>query len=112
MKIENIRKEYLSGTLSEGQLTKNPMDLFKTWFTEAINSGTDDANAMVLSTIGLDGFPDSRVVLLKSLESNSFFFFTNFKSQKGKSIENNNKVSLTFFWPEFQRQVRIKGLTE
>ena len=64
---------------------------------------------MVLSTINEMGFPSSRVVLLKDIKSESFSFFTNYHSQKGLDIEANDKVSLLFFWPELQRQVRIEG---
>ncbi len=72
----------------------------------------DEANAMTISTIGLDGFPKSRVVLLKKYTAEGFIFFTNYDSEKGKSIIANPKVCLSFFWPNAERQVIIKGTAE
>ncbi|MCH1548132.1 MAG: pyridoxamine 5'-phosphate oxidase, partial [Flavobacteriaceae bacterium] len=69
-------------------------------------------NAMTLSTINKQGFPKSRVVLLKEFDEKGFIFYSNYKSEKGVSIENNNKVCLSFFWEEHQRQVIIKGYAE
>ena len=69
-------------------------------------------NAMTISTIGADGFPKGRVVLLKKYDEYGFYFYTNYNSEKGKSIANNNKVSLSFFWPNMERQIIIKGIAE
>lgn len=110
MNIGHIRKEYRIGTLIREQLPENPFILFQEWLNKVIESGLEESTAMTLSTIGVDGFPQSRVVLLKSLNSDGFAFFTNYNSEKGKSIEFNNKVGLTFFWPQLQRQVRVKGI--
>ena len=74
--------------------------------------GVDEANAMSLATIGTDGFPKGRIVLLKKYDEYGFYFYTNYNSEKGQSIAKNDKVSLTFFWPIMERQVIIQGVAE
>jgi pyridoxamine 5'-phosphate oxidase len=108
MNISSIRKDYTLKSLDLKDVNPNPIVQFKDWFKEAINSEVLEVNAMTLSTIGLDGFPNGRVVLLKELD-HGFVFFTNYESEKGKEIELYQKGSLTFFWPELERQVRIQG---
>lgn len=86
------------------------MELFKRWLAEAENAHeTAEVNAMTVATIGLDGFPKSRVVLLKQLTPEGFIFFTNYASEKGKAIEAHPNVCLSFFWPGPERQVIAKG---
>src|SRR5690606_5498070 len=112
-KLHEYRKSYEKGELSEDSVQKNPMDQFKNWFKEAnASDGEFEVNAMTINTIGADGFPKGRVVLLKKYDENGFYFYTNYNSEKGKSIEKNNKVSLSFFWTNLERQVIIKGLAE
>uniref|UniRef100_UPI00259BD017 pyridoxamine 5'-phosphate oxidase n=1 Tax=uncultured Polaribacter sp. TaxID=174711 RepID=UPI00259BD017 len=99
--------------LLESNCPENPMELFQTWFLNADNSEmVDESNAMTISTIGLDGFPKSRVVLLKRFTWEGFIFYTNYNSEKGKSIENNNQICLSFFWPALEQQIIIKGKAE
>jgi pyridoxamine 5'-phosphate oxidase len=109
MNLNNIRKEYTLGALDISNLPADPFELFRNWLNEAIAGNVPEPTAMVLSTIDPDGYPQSRVVLLKSAENGAFTFFTNYSSRKGRSIEMLPKVSLLFFWPELQRQVRISG---
>jgi pyridoxamine 5'-phosphate oxidase len=109
MEIEKIRKEYTLNSLDENNADNDPVRLFSRWLDEAIKSGIAEPTAMVVSTIGADGYPQSRVVLLKSFSTEGFTFYTNYLSQKGSSIAQNHAVSLLFFWPEMQRQVRITG---
>ncbi len=111
MNISAIRKEYCLKSLEINEVKPHPIDQFKTWFDEAINAEVLEANAMNLSTMGLDGFPNGRIVLLKGVDE-GFVFYTNYKSQKGKELDHLNRASLTFFWPELERQVRIKGKVE
>lgn len=86
------------------------MQQFRTWFYEVQNNGgVDEVNAMTINTIGIDGFPKGRVVLLKKYDEHGFYFYTNYNSEKGLAISKNNKVSLSFFWPNMERQVVIKG---
>ena len=108
--IANIRNEYNLKGLHELDLDVNPLNQFSKWFQEAVDSGLDEPNAMLLSTV--EGTrPSARIVLLKDLDS-GFLFFTNYKSKKGNDIENNPQVALTFFWKELERQVRIEGKVE
>ena len=85
-----------------------PLIQFKKWMAEAIKAEALEPNAMCLSTLGEDGFPNARIVLLKDLDD-GFVFFTNYQSRKGIELENYPKASLTFFWPEIERQVRVIG---
>ncbi|MDG1278694.1 MAG: pyridoxamine 5'-phosphate oxidase [Algoriphagus sp.] len=111
MNISAIRKDYALKTLEISNINKNPFEQFHIWLQEAIKSEALEVNAMTLSTLGLDGFPNGRIVLLKGIDS-GFVFFTNYESQKGKELENSPKASLTFFWPELERQVRVNGFVE
>ena len=111
--LHSYRKSYEKGVLSEEKVDENPMQQFRTWFFEIKdNGGVDEVNAMTLTTIGTDGFPKGRVVLLKKYDEYGFYFYTNYNSEKGKSIAINNKVSLSFFWPNMERQIIIKGTVE
>ncbi|WP_425075581.1 pyridoxamine 5'-phosphate oxidase [Psychroserpens sp. S379A] len=111
--LGDYRKSYEKQELLEEHLSDNPLEVFQKWFHEVdtyFNIG--ETNAMTLSTIGLDGFPKSRVVLLKKFTYEGFIFYTNYESEKGKAITNNPNVCLSFFWPEAERQVIIKGKAE
>ena len=100
MKIDTVRREYSRQTLRKSQVDKNPFIQFRKWMKEAIESKMPEPTAMSVATVGMDGFPQSRIVLLKYFDETGFVFFTHYQSQKGISIENNPKVSLLFFWPE------------
>lgn len=111
--ISDLRKSYQKNSLTEKDLPLNPFSLFDRWFKEVkSNSGNSEVNAMTLSTIDKSGFPKGRIVLLKYYSIDGFIFFTNYNSDKSLSIEINNKVSISFFWEEFERQVIIKGFAE
>jgi Pyridoxamine 5'-phosphate oxidase (EC 1.4.3.5) len=90
----------------------DPLLQFQKWFTEALNAEIDDVNAMALATVDANQKPHCRIVLLKGLEQNKFVFYTNYESQKGKDIEINPHVALTFYWVALQRQIRIEGIVE
>ena len=109
MNIRDIRQEYMLGGLGDDHLTENPKTLFDRWFKEAVNSRVDEPSAMALSTLGSDGYPQSRIVLLKGYDEEGFTFFTNYESQKGKALAGSPRAALLFFWPELQRQIRITG---
>jgi pyridoxamine 5'-phosphate oxidase len=109
--LSNYRKTYSKSELLENNLTENPFELFDIWFKEAENSNTiDEVNAMSVATIGLDGFPKTRVVLLKQYNEKGFVFFTNYDSEKGKAMENNKNICLSFFWQTIEKQIIIKGI--
>ncbi|WP_010522530.1 pyridoxamine 5'-phosphate oxidase [Aquimarina agarivorans] len=108
--LSDYRKSYEKSALLEGNLPENPLILFEEWFTEVDNTaGVDEVNAMTIATIEPDGFPKSRVVLLKHFDNHGFIFYTNYNSEKGKAILQNPKVCISFFWPNLERQVIIKG---
>lgn len=109
MNIDKIRKEYTLHALDDSNLDSDPVSFFSKWLGDAIEINVSEPTAMTVSTIGTDGYPQSRIVLLKSFSAEGFSFFTNYLSQKGRSLEKNNRASLLFFWPELQRQVRITG---
>lgn len=107
-----MRRQYLNGQLNEAEVKANPIEQFMIWFNEAISCEEFDASAFVLSTVSSESMPSGRVVLLKGILNEGFLFFTNYLSQKGKEIENNPFVAMTFFWPKSERQVRVKGKVE
>lgn len=111
--LGNYRKSYDKGSLLESGISDNPLELFQKWFYE-VNQHfpQDETNAMTLSTLGLDDFPKGRVVLLKKYTHQGFIFYTNYESEKGKSIIAHPKVSLSFHWAGAERQVIIKGKAE
>lgn len=111
--LSNYRKNYQKSELSEEGITDNPMELFQKWFFEVEEFGGDsEVNAVTVSTIGADGFPKARVVLLKKFTWEGFVFFTNYLSEKGKAIALNPNVCLSFFWQGIERQIIIKGVAE
>lgn len=111
--LGNYRRSYEKQALLEANISDNPMEVFQKWFYEVdSNFNESEVNAMTISTIGLDGFPKSRVVLLKKYTHEGFIFYTNYKSEKSKAIFANPKVCLSFFWPQAERQVIIKGSAE
>lgn len=111
--LGNYRKSYEKSSLTEGVISDNPMELFQKWFYEVeASDGVDEPNAMTVSTIGLDGFPKNRVVLLKKYTFEGFIFYTNYESEKGRAISQNPNVCISFFWPNMERQIIIKGRAE
>ncbi|MFL0072422.1 pyridoxamine 5'-phosphate oxidase [Tenacibaculum maritimum] len=111
--LSNYRKIYEKQELLESNCPENPMELFQKWFLNADASDTvEEANAMTVSSIGLDGFPKNRVVLLKKYTWEGFIFYTNYDSEKGKAILANNHICLSFFWAGLEQQVIIKGKAE
>lgn len=110
--IAAIRREYQQRELTESMVKQDPLQQFKDWFKEAMESEVVEVNAMAISTVTPEGQPSTRIVLLKGIDERGFSFFTNYHSKKGQMIAANNRVSLTFFWPELERQVRIEGLAE
>ncbi len=110
--VADIRKDYTLKSLSENDVTSNPLSQFSVWWNEAIDSNIDEVNAMTLSTIKQNLSPASRIVLLKDFSENGFTFFTNYQSAKGEQLFENPNAALCFFWKELQRQVRIEGVVE
>lgn len=111
--LGNYRKSYEKAELLLKDVPENPIELFRDWFIDVDQHfSIDEANAMTVSTMGLDGFPKSRVVLLKKYTFEGFIFYTNYNSEKGKAITVNPNVCLSFFWHSAERQIIIKGKAE
>jgi len=132
MALADLRREYIAGGLDRGELDPDPIPQFQKWFGHAAltQSGSRfrqigialyklwhallgrppaDVNAMTLATVGPDGVPSARTVLLKGVDSRGFIFFTNYDSRKGRELAANPNAALTFFWPELERQVCVTG---
>lgn len=110
--IENLRLEYRGSSLSEKEVTKDPVAQFEKWFRAAMSCDLAEPNIMTLATATSDGKPSARIVLLKGFDRNGFIFYTNYLSRKGKEIAKNPYASLVFYWHEIERQVRIEGTIE
>ena len=107
--IADIRKEYTMGELDPNTLGSDPLLVFRNWFDQALASQVTEVNAMVLGTVNAEGRPSSRVVLLKDITAEGIVFYTNYASRKGRELAACNFVSVVFFWPELERQVRMEG---
>jgi len=95
--------------LSRQNVLANPISQFKTWYQAAIEQEVLFQDAMHLGTVSSDGMPAGRIVLLRGVDENGFVFYTNYHSRKGHELADNPHASLTFFWPEMKRQIRIEG---
>ncbi len=110
MDLRNIRKDYLHNAIHGEEFPVEPVNWFREWLNDAMESGEPEATAMVLSTVSAEWRPSSRVVLLKSFDDHGFVFFTNYLSRKGIQLSVNHFAAITFFWPLTERQVRIEGI--
>ncbi|MGL4779658.1 MAG: pyridoxamine 5'-phosphate oxidase [Bacteroidales bacterium] len=104
-----IRREYIKGKLERKDLNLNPMIQFKRWMDEAIAAGELEPTAMNLATVDSHKIPHVRTVLLKDITAEGLVFFTNYQSNKGRQMDQNQFVAVNFFWPVLERQVRIVG---
>lgn len=104
-----IRRDYGALTLDEHDLDPCPLAQCRRWLAQALEAELDDPTAMVLSTVDDHGYPDGRVVLLKTITADGFVFYTHYDSMKGQQINTNPHVALTLFWPMLVRQIRIRG---
>jgi len=109
LKLAGIRQEYSKQELSPDDCLSDPIAQFELWFNEAMTSEVPEPTAMHVASVGPDGHPSGRVVLLKGVEDGQFLFYTNYLSRKGRQISDNPYVALTFFWPELERQIRVEG---
>lgn len=110
--LTQLRENYTKSGIRDEDLPSDPVPMFSRWIDEAINSEVNEPNAMSLATISDNGRPNVRVVLLKGIEDNKLEFFTNYLSQKGKELENHSFAAVAFWWPELERQVRIRGAVQ
>ena len=110
--VADLRKDYGQARLDESDVAADPMDQFTRWFEEALKAEVNEPNAMSLATVGEDGRPTSRIVLVKQFDARGFTWYTNYDSQKGKQLASKPFAALLFFWSELERQVRIEGRVE
>lgn len=109
MDLESLRREYLKGGLHRKDLAADPFDQFDLWMQQAIELELTDANAMTVATVGADGQPSQRIVLLKHVDKSGFVFYTNYGSRKARELADNPKISLHFPWHTIERQVKVCG---
>lgn len=112
MNIQDLRNEYTKSGLTREQLATDPFTQFERWFQEALNVKIHEPNAMSLATVGADGLPSIRTVLLKIFDHRGFVFFTNYGSKKATQIAENPQAALLFPWLDLERQVKIVGRVE
>lgn len=111
--ISDIRREYTQNHLNKNETPSDPLELFRAWLEQAVNSDEKEPTAMLVSTATPDGHPSSRTVLLKEVTPDGrFVFYSNYESRKGRQIEANPYVSLSFVWHQLERQVHIEGKVE
>ncbi|MEY4284432.1 MAG: Pyridoxine/pyridoxamine 5-phosphate oxidase [Pseudomonadota bacterium] len=107
--LADMRKNYEKAALDEQASAPNPLDQFRRWLNEAIESQLPEPSAMTLCTVGSDMRPSSRIVLLKGLDERGLVWYTNYQSRKGKELQGNPYAALQFHWVELERVVRIEG---
>ncbi len=107
-----MRRDYRNAGLEPQDLAADPVTQFRHWLADAVTAGLDEPNAMVLATVGEDGLPHQRTVLLKAVDQRGFVFFTNYGSRKGRDIAVNPAVSLLFPWHPLGRQVIVGGTAQ
>jgi len=107
-----MRKSYERGALEESDAASAPLEQFHRWFDEAVRARLPEPNAMTLATVGPDGRPSTRVVLVKDADARGLVWYTNYRSRKGRELEANPHAALQFHWVELERVVRIEGLVE
>lgn len=107
--INKLRHDFLLKSLDEKEVAADAISQFGTWFKQAVDGKANEPNAFVLSTVGNDNRPSARIVLLRDFDETGFVFYTNYNSRKSREIELNPFASMTFFWPELERQVRVEG---
>ncbi|KAL9450036.1 hypothetical protein AB3S75_011888 [Citrus x aurantiifolia] len=110
--ISALRENYISPEFLEEQVESDPINQFRKWFDDAIAAGLREPNAMALSTVGKDGKPSSRMVLLKGVDRDGFVWYTNYESRKACELCENPHASLLFYWDGLNRQVRVEGSVE
>ncbi len=110
--LASLRQDYTLHSLDAADVDPDPFRQFHLWFGEAKAAEIDEPNAMSVATVGADGQPSCRTVLLKGLDDRGFTFFTNYASRKGHELAENPRAAITFLWKELQRQVQVRGRIE
>jgi pyridoxamine 5'-phosphate oxidase len=111
-RIADLRKSYERAELDEAATANQPMLQFETWLNQAIDAQLPEPNAMTLATVGADGRPSTRIVLIKGVDARGLVWYTNFNSRKGQELTVNPMAALQFHWVELERVVRIEGAVQ
>ncbi|HEY3339239.1 MAG TPA: pyridoxamine 5'-phosphate oxidase [Propionicimonas sp.] len=112
MNLSDLRKSYERGTLDETEAGAVPTALFQRWLAEAVAAKVPEPNAMTVATVGPDGRPSTRIVLIKYADERGLVFFTNYESRKGRELDAHPQAALQFHWTELERVVRVEGRVE
>ena len=112
MDIASLRKSYERDELDEAHSAADPLQQFQRWFEQALNAQLPEPNAMTLATVGADGRPSTRVVLIKGVDERGLVWYTNYESRKGRELAGQAFAALQFHWVELERVVRIEGRVE
>ncbi|MBR8273868.1 pyridoxamine 5'-phosphate oxidase [Burkholderia cenocepacia] len=110
--LADLRINYSRASLDEADAAPDPFAQFDRWFKEALAAQLPEPNTMTLATVGADGRPSARIVLIKGVDERGFVFFTNYESRKGHDLAVHPQAALLFYWIELERQVRIEGRIE
>ncbi|KVD99887.1 MULTISPECIES: pyridoxamine 5'-phosphate oxidase [Burkholderia] len=110
--LADLRINYSRASLDEADAAPDPFAQFDRWFKEALAAKLPEPNTMTLATVGADGRPSARIVLIKGVDERGFVFFTNYESRKGHDLAVHPHAALLFYWIELERQVRIEGRIE
>jgi len=110
--LAELRKSYEHGELDEGSCADDPLRQFETWLEQAIKAQLPEPNAMTLATVGADGRPSTRIVLVKGVDGRGLVWYTNYDSRKGRELAHEPHAALQFHWVELERVVRVEGQVE
>lgn len=110
--IKKLREDFIKGTLTDEAAKADPFEQFELWLGQAVEAKVPEVQALTLCTVSKEGKPASRIVYVREFENNRFWIYTNYNSRKAKELFQNPNVSLTFFWPELERQIRIEGVAQ
>ena len=110
--LADLRKTYAKESLNRSAVDPDPIIQFRTWMDEALDAQLPEPNAMTVATVGADGKPSARILLIKGVDARGFVFFTNYDSHKGHDLDANPQAALVFYWTELERQVRVEGRVE
>ncbi len=110
--IADLRKSYERDELDESASAADPLQQFERWFQQALAADLPEPNAMTVATVGADGRPSTRVVLIKGYDARGIVWYTNYDSRKGRELAGNPHAALQFHWVELERVVRIEGRVE
>ncbi len=108
-KLSELRKSYERGELDEQHAAPDPFEQFRQWLGQAIGANVPEPNAMTLATVGEQGRPSTRIVLIKDFDERGIVWYSNYESRKGRELAGNPQAALQFHWVELERVVRIEG---